>query len=172
MAGDLVLIVLEIKLVVIGQLQGKNWLLTGCFLQHTVKVSVTENLLRQERKKTKQKKKPRDQQRLTRGVLPGTPYLFSLWDPAAGNDDDLVFLVERYDLSDAVGSARVVHVAGKRESGRLGRRREPAGIGGRRHSPSWATGQRCVNHLLVVDAEHVDPSVLEEASQSFTVICL
>lgn len=47
--------------------------------------------------------KPQDHQ--TSSVLPGTPYLFSLWDPAAGNDDDLVFLVECYDLGDTVGSA-------------------------------------------------------------------
>lgn len=26
--------------------------------------------------------------------------------------------------------------------------------------PSWATGQSGINHLLVVDAEHVDPTVL------------
>lgn len=118
------------------------------------------NMLRQE-----EKKKKAVGQATYIYILSGTPYLFSLWDPAAGNDNDLVFLVERYDLGDAVGSAWVVHVAGKRESGRLRRHCESPGVRVRRHSPSWSTGQRCVNHLLVVDAEHVDPSVLEEAPE-------
>lgn len=103
-----------------------------------------------------------DHPRRTSGLLSGTPYLFSLWDPAAGNDDDLVFFVERYHLGDAVGSARVVHVPEKREGARLKRRSGSAGVRERRHSPSWSAGQGSVNHLLVVDAEHVDPAVLED----------
>jgi len=81
MARDLVLIVLEIKLVVVGQ-------------------------------------------------------LFSLGDPATGNDDNLVFFVKCYNLCNTVGGTGMVDVA------------------------SWATGQSGINHLLVVDAEHVDPTVL------------
>lgn len=38
-------------------------------------------------------------------------HLFSFGDPAAGNDDDLVFFVEGHDLSNAVGGAGMVHVA-------------------------------------------------------------
>lgn len=102
---------------------------------------------------------------MTGGLLSGTLYLFSLWDPAAGNDDDLVFFVERDHLGDAVGSARVVHVPEKREGVRLERRSRSGGVRVRRHSPSWSAGQSGVNHLLVVDAEHVDPSVLEDGRE-------
>lgn len=99
---------------------------------------------------------------MTSGLLSETLYLFSLWDPAAGNDDDLVFFVESYHLGDAVGSARVVHVPEKGEGVRLKGCSRSAAIGVRRHSPSWSAGQSGVNHLLVVDAEHVDPAVLED----------
>lgn len=40
-------------------------------------------------------------------------HLFSLGDPAAGNDDNLVFLIKRYNLCDTVGGTRMVDVAGK-----------------------------------------------------------
>lgn len=39
------------------------------------------------------------------------PHLFALGYPAAGNDDDLVLLVERHHLGHAVGGAGVVDVA-------------------------------------------------------------
>lgn len=38
-------------------------------------------------------------------------YLLSFGDSATGNDDDLVLFVERHNLSDTVGRARVVDVA-------------------------------------------------------------
>lgn len=63
--------------------------------------------------------------------------LLSLRDPAAGNDDNLVFFVKCYNFGDTVGSTGVVGVA------------------------SRAPGQSGIDHLLVVDAEHVDPPVLE-----------
>lgn len=81
MARDLVLIVLEVKLVVIGQ-------------------------------------------------------LFPFGDPAAGNDDNLVFSVKCDHLCNTVWGAGMVGV------------------------PSWTSCQSGINHLLVVDAEHVDPTVL------------
>lgn len=53
----------------------------------------------------------------------------------------------------------------KRERERRGSKRallRCAAIGVRRHSPSRPTGQSGVDHLLVVDAKHVDPAVLED----------
>lgn len=40
-------------------------------------------------------------------------HLFSPGDPAAGNDDDLVFFVKCYNLSDAVGGTGMVDISRK-----------------------------------------------------------
>lgn len=40
-------------------------------------------------------------------------HLFSLGDPAAGNDDNLVFFVKRYNLCNTVRGTGMVDVAGK-----------------------------------------------------------
>ena len=45
-------------------------------------------------------------------------HLFSLGDPAAGNDDDLVFFVKCYNFGNAVGGTGMVDVAGKEWRGK------------------------------------------------------
>lgn len=39
-------------------------------------------------------------------------YLFSFGDSAAGNDDNLVFFVKRYNLGNTVGGTGMVDIAG------------------------------------------------------------
>jgi len=50
--------------------------------------------------------------RVSRGQLSNALHLLSLRDPAAGNDDNLVFFVKCYNFGDTVGSTGVVGVAG------------------------------------------------------------
>lgn len=51
--------------------------------------------------------------RLSSGQFSNALHLFSLGDPAAGNDDNLVFFVKRYNLCNTVGGTGMVDVAGK-----------------------------------------------------------
>lgn len=100
-------------------------------------------------------------------LFPEAPHLFPFGYPPTGNDDNLVFLVKCYDLSNAVGGAGVVDVAGKDRKRHveflkknLRNNKSSVTEEANRHLPSWATGQSCINHLLIVDPEHVDAAIL------------
>lgn len=85
-AGDLVLVVLEVELVVVGELGGEQGVTHG----------------------TKTPSRHRDPP-----FPPRAPSdLLPLGDAPAGDDDDFVLLVEGHDFSHAVRGARVVDVPG------------------------------------------------------------
>lgn len=56
--------------------------------------------------------------RLSSGLFSKALHLFSLGYPATGNDDNLVFFVKRYNLSNTVGGTGMVDVAGKERKGK------------------------------------------------------
>lgn len=39
-------------------------------------------------------------------------YLFTLWDPAARNDDDFVLFVKRHNFRNTVGCTRMIDISG------------------------------------------------------------
>ncbi len=41
--------------------------------------------------------------------------LFTLWDPATGNDDDLVLFVKCHNFRDTVGCTRMINIARERK---------------------------------------------------------
>lgn len=51
---------------------------------------------------------------MRRGKPSNVLHLFPLGDPATGDDDNLVFFVKCYNLSNTVGGAGVVDIAGKK----------------------------------------------------------
>lgn len=53
--------------------------------------------------------------RVSSGQFSNALHLFSLGDPAAGNDDNLVFFVECDNLCNTVGGTGMVDVAGKQK---------------------------------------------------------
>ena len=67
-------------------------------------------------------------------------YLFSFDDFAIGHDDNFTFFINVHNFCDTVWTARVVHVA------------------------SWTSCHGGVDHNIVVNTEHVDPTVLKRKS--------
>lgn len=65
-------------------------------------------------------------------------HLLSFGDAATGDDDDLALLLKVHHFSGTVGTAGVVDVA------------------------CWAARHGSVDHCVVVNAEHVHTTVLEE----------
>lgn len=112
MTGDLVLIVLEIKLIVIGQLERK---------EDRIKVGKRggAKMLSEGRSLGIQLLGDGRGEEDCSVTGPGSSsHLLSFGDPPAGDDDDFVLLVKCYDLCYTVRGTGVVNVPGWQESQR------------------------------------------------------